>query len=167
MNEPGPPPAGALSVLSELHRRRLRDVWRSAGWPCRDTVEIELLEGGLLLRHADKGAPYAALPSQCWHVLREGIGEPDEWPDTYGVMLAERESLRVVRPAPRRPLKLPFVVWMSLARSTAAASMDDAAQGLLSDVAEAALGKGRAGPDSSGWAGPSAEAGAVWRAASS
>ena len=33
-----------------LHRRRLRAVWRSAGWPCHDTVEVELLAAGLLER---------------------------------------------------------------------------------------------------------------------
>jgi hypothetical protein len=33
-----------------LHRRRLRDIWRSAGWPCRDAIEIELLAAGLLER---------------------------------------------------------------------------------------------------------------------
>ncbi|MEN9418383.1 MAG: hypothetical protein RI988_2003 [Pseudomonadota bacterium] len=35
------------------HRRRLREVWRSAGWPCRDTVELELLAHGLLARERD------------------------------------------------------------------------------------------------------------------
>lgn len=37
-----------------LHRRRLRDVYRSAGWPWQDPVEIELLAAGLLerVRHA-------------------------------------------------------------------------------------------------------------------
>jgi hypothetical protein len=33
-----------------LHRRRLREVWRSAGWPCQDLVEVELLAAGLLER---------------------------------------------------------------------------------------------------------------------
>lgn len=33
-----------------LHRRRLRSVWRSAGWPCHDMVEVELLAAGLLER---------------------------------------------------------------------------------------------------------------------
>ena len=32
------------------HRRRLRDVYRSAGWPCQDAIEIELLAAGLLER---------------------------------------------------------------------------------------------------------------------
>ena len=29
--------------LALLHARRLREIYRSAGWPCQDTVEIELL----------------------------------------------------------------------------------------------------------------------------
>ena len=40
-----PPPA-----LSAHHRRRLRDVYRSAGWPCQDVIEIELLAAGWLER---------------------------------------------------------------------------------------------------------------------
>ena len=35
---------------SAVHQRRLREVWRSAGWPCQDQVEIELLAAGLLER---------------------------------------------------------------------------------------------------------------------
>ena len=37
-------------VITLLHRRRLREVYRSAGWPCLDTVEIELLASGLIER---------------------------------------------------------------------------------------------------------------------
>ena len=37
-------------VITLLHRRRLREVYRSAGWPCLDTVEIELLAAALLER---------------------------------------------------------------------------------------------------------------------
>jgi hypothetical protein len=35
------------------HRKRLREVWRSAGWPCRDLVEVDLLAAGLLQRVLD------------------------------------------------------------------------------------------------------------------
>ena len=35
---------------STVHQRRLREVWRSAGWPCQDLVEVELLAAGLLER---------------------------------------------------------------------------------------------------------------------
>jgi hypothetical protein len=37
-------------VLTAVHRRRLREVYRSAGWPSQDALEIELLAAGLLER---------------------------------------------------------------------------------------------------------------------
>ena len=43
----------AASALGALHRRRLREIWRSAGWPCQDLIEIELLACGLLQRQRD------------------------------------------------------------------------------------------------------------------
>ena len=42
--------AAPPSELSQAHVRRLRDVYRSAGWPCQDLLEIELLAAGLLER---------------------------------------------------------------------------------------------------------------------
>lgn len=39
-----PPPLG------RPHARRLREVYRSAGWPCQDLLEIELLATGMLQR---------------------------------------------------------------------------------------------------------------------
>lgn len=39
--------------LTVVHRRRLRAVWRSAGWPCQDLVEVELLAAGWLERVRD------------------------------------------------------------------------------------------------------------------
>ena len=39
-----------LSMLTRAHARRLREVYRSAGWPCQDTLEIDLLVAGLLQR---------------------------------------------------------------------------------------------------------------------
>ncbi len=38
------------SAWAAAHRRRLREVWRSAGWPCHDTLELDLLAAGLLQR---------------------------------------------------------------------------------------------------------------------
>lgn len=40
-------------ALSPAHLKRLHDVWRSAGWPCADALELELLAGGWLTRHWD------------------------------------------------------------------------------------------------------------------
>ena len=43
-------------ALGRIHARRLRDVYRSAGWPCQDVVEVELLAAGLLERlHGEGG----------------------------------------------------------------------------------------------------------------
>lgn len=38
--------------LGRAHARRLREIYRSAGWPCQDVLEIELLAAGLLQRIA-------------------------------------------------------------------------------------------------------------------
>jgi hypothetical protein len=239
--------SAALAPLSALHRRRLREVWRSAGWPCRDTIEIELLAAGLLarrwddegretvhlsdegvralaatqaanrarrgrhealvaqvaqemqragrivwrtlslrarlpgddgkkrwvmvmpdvfsirhttvedfvepivhevkvsradllsdLRHPDKGVAYAALSSQCWYVLREGIGEPEELPELYGVMVAGSVGFSVARPAPRRAMKLSFMTWMALARAACDPSDLGQEQGALGAADDAA-----------------------------
>ncbi len=43
---------GAVAV-GRPHLRRLREVWRSAGWPWQDMIEVELLAAGLLERRLD------------------------------------------------------------------------------------------------------------------
>ena len=40
----------ALPALGKAHARRLREIYRSAGWPCQDPLEIELLAAGMLDR---------------------------------------------------------------------------------------------------------------------
>ncbi|MBK1711639.1 hypothetical protein [Rubrivivax gelatinosus] len=232
---------------SAAHRRRLREIWRSAGWPCRDAIEIDLLAAGLLqrrwdeagretlivsdtgvallaatlqrnrgafdahealvgriaremqragrivwrglalrapldgehgaarwvvampdvfsirhttvedyaeplvheikvrradlladLRRPDKGAAYRALASQCWYVLREGIATVDEVPACYGVMLAAEDGrLEVARAAPRRAARVPFAVWMALARANAEPGDEDGGQTWLGGADEA------------------------------
>ena len=47
------PPRPLAPLPSAAHERRLRDVWRSAGWPCLDAIEAELLAGGWLERRHD------------------------------------------------------------------------------------------------------------------
>lgn len=37
-------------TLTRRHCRRLREMYRSAGWPCLDAIEVELLAAGLLVR---------------------------------------------------------------------------------------------------------------------
>lgn len=40
-------------AIGAAHRRRLRALWRSAGWPSHDMLELELLAAGLVLRRED------------------------------------------------------------------------------------------------------------------
>ena len=51
-------------------------------------------------------------------MLAEGIGSADDVPADYGVMMERDGVLDVLRPAPRRALRLPFATWMALARAT-------------------------------------------------
>lgn len=44
-----PTPTGS-PALTRAHGRRLRDIYRSAGWPCQDALEIDLLAAGMLER---------------------------------------------------------------------------------------------------------------------
>jgi hypothetical protein len=53
--------------LKRVHARRLRELYRSAGWPYQDVIEIELLAAGLLERLTDaKGV-------DCMRVTDAGI----------------------------------------------------------------------------------------------
>ena len=45
-----PAPTTEAPALTRAHARRLRDLYRSAGWPCQDALEIDLLAAGLLER---------------------------------------------------------------------------------------------------------------------
>ena len=234
-----------MAVLTPAHRRRLREVWRSAGWPCQDLIEVDLLAAGLLerMRHASghetlrvtdagiqvlaetrqrnqqalsahealvervallemgragrivwrgqslrarietaegqawptampdvfsirhttvedyvepivheikvsradllgdvrreaKRAAYLSLCGECWYVVCEGIATADDIPLECGLLVATAQGLDVARPAPRRAMRLPFAVWMALARATPVQGQLDAAQLLLGDAGE-------------------------------
>jgi hypothetical protein len=83
--------------------------------------EIKVRRADLLsdLRQPDKGAAYRALSSQCWYVLRAGIGRADEVPAEFGVMQFDGSALDVLRPAPRRAMRLGVAAWVALARANA------------------------------------------------
>jgi hypothetical protein len=44
------PTPSAGPALTRAHGRRLRDIYRSAGWPSQDALEIDLLAAGMLER---------------------------------------------------------------------------------------------------------------------
>ena len=218
------PPRASVGVvaLGIVHKRRLREVYRSAGWPCQDGIEVELLAAGLLqrergplghetirltdagiavlaeslarnrsrrdahellvervaremtragrlawrglslrakvgdgwamampdvfsirhtsveayldpivheikvrradllsdLRNEHKRAGYLQLSSECWYVIRAGIAEAAEIPPACGVIVAGDDGLEVARPARKRAMRMPFQLWMALARAT-------------------------------------------------
>lgn len=95
--------------------------------------EVKVRRADLLadLRRPTKGEAYRWLAGECWYVIREGIAEPDEIPAVYGVLVAPASGpLLVARPAPQRAMRLPFAVWMALARATPEPP-DDGAQAQL------------------------------------
>ncbi|TWO73031.1 hypothetical protein FN976_02000 [Caenimonas sedimenti] len=49
------PTSPEMLALGKAHARRLRDVYRSAGWPSLDALEIDLLAAGLLHRVSAPG----------------------------------------------------------------------------------------------------------------
>jgi hypothetical protein len=101
--------------------------------------EIKVSRADLLgdLKKSAKRAAYLGMAGACWYVLGQDargrpIAEPDEVPPECGVMQAEGDRLVVAREAPRRAVqRLPFHVWMALARSGPAVRPQDDAQGLL------------------------------------
>ena len=88
--------------------------------------EIKVSRADLLgdLKKPSKRAAYLNLGGECWYVLGETargkpIAQAHEVPPECGVMLCEGERLIVARPAPRKALeKLPFHVWIALAKAT-------------------------------------------------
>ena len=72
-------------ALGRTHARRLRDVYRSAGWPCLDSVEVELLAAGLLRRSVESSGndkvcltdTGIAFLAQAFHINRQAMSAHD------------------------------------------------------------------------------------------
>ena len=87
--------------------------------------EIKVSRADLLgdLKKPSKRSAYLGMGGECWYVLGQSakgnpIAQPQEVPLECGVLLCEGDRLVVARPAPRRVLeKLPFHVWMALAKA--------------------------------------------------
>lgn len=95
--------------------------------------EIKVSRADLLgdQRRPAKAAAYLALAGQCWYVLKRGIAQLEEIPAALGVMWADEAGFEAARPAPVRPYKPPFAVWMALARASALPPLGDADQALF------------------------------------
>jgi len=81
--------------------------------------EIKVRRADLLcdLRKPEKRAGYRALASGCYYVLAEGIGTAEDIPPECGVMIATPTQILVIRPAPRRAIRLAFHQWMALTKA--------------------------------------------------
>jgi len=104
--------------------------------------EIKVRRADLMadLRKPDKRAAYLDLGGECWYVLGRDardrpIAAPEEIPSECGVLMLEAGRLVVARPAVHRVLpRMPFGVWMALAKARPVAGFDEQAQGLLSGL---------------------------------
>ena len=104
--------------------------------------EVKVRRADLLgdLKSPAKRASYLDL-GECWYVLGNDargrcIAAPEEVPLECGVMVMEHARLSVARAAPRHSRStLPFAVWMSLAKSTPVAGLDEDCQALLGQAA--------------------------------
>jgi hypothetical protein len=101
--------------------------------------EIKVRRADLLsdLKKPDKRAAYLDLGGECWYVLGcDAHGRPiaraEEIPPECGVLLAQEGRLEVSRPAQHREFpRLPFSVWMALAKAQPVPGFDEEAQAWL------------------------------------
>lgn len=104
--------------------------------------EVKVSRADLLsdLRHAAKRESYRWLSCETYYVLPAGVAEPHEIPEEFGVWLLngpiDAGTLDLVRPARHVPCKLPFQVWMALAKATPVNLDVEATQRELRDTAD-------------------------------
>ena len=104
--------------------------------------EVKVSRADLLgdLRKPDKRAAYLDLGGECWYVLGNdargrSIASPDEIPPECGVLVLEGERLVVARAAVHRAFeRIPFGVWLALAKAQPIAGFDDDAQDMLGEL---------------------------------
>ena len=135
-------PPGRDSTVKAAWRIARPDVFSVRNTTVEDYLqpavhEIKVSRADLLsdLRHAAKRESYQWLCSECYYVFPAGIAEPHEIPEAFGVWVlhgaVEDGRLELLRPARHSHCKLPFSVWLALAKSTPERSDDDGAQGHL------------------------------------
>ena len=107
--------------------------------------EVKVSRADLLsdLRHAAKRASYQWLSCETYYVFPAGVAEPQEIPLPFGVWMIngpiDSGTLDLVRPALHVPCKLPFAVWMSLAKATPVLMEGEPVQRQLGEPADDCL----------------------------
>ena len=103
--------------------------------------EVKVSRADLLsdLRHTAKSESYQWLSCETYYVFPVGVAEPREIPEPFGIWLLDGSidsgTLHLVRPARHVHCKLPFPVWMALAKATPASMDGEATQRELGDSA--------------------------------
>lgn len=103
--------------------------------------EVKVSRADLLsdLRHAAKRECYRWLSCETYYVFPAGLAEPSEIPQPFGVWVMngpiDSGILELVRPAMHAPCKLPFSVWMALAKAAPVRLDVDTAQRQLGEPA--------------------------------
>lgn len=84
-------------ALTRHHQRRLREVYRSAGWPCHDNLELDLLAAGLLSRHfGPEGRETLRVTEAGIAVLAQAVHGHRRAYDAHG-LLVQRMALEMQR----------------------------------------------------------------------
>lgn len=102
--------------------------------------EIKFSRADLLsdLRHAAKRQAYQWLCSEVYYVFPAGVAKPNEIPTQFGVWVMHGDldegQFELLRPARHQPCKLPFAVWLALAKATPLQREAEPGQGALADV---------------------------------
>lgn len=147
------PPAEAVDALwqDELPPpAAVKNIWRMARpdlFSVRNTSvesylqpmvhEIKFSRADLLsdLRHAAKRQAYQWLCSEVYYVFPAAVAKPNEIPAQFGVWVQhgdlDEAQFELLRPARHQPCKLPFAVWLALAKATPLQQERDPAQGVL------------------------------------
>jgi hypothetical protein len=103
--------------------------------------EVKVTRADLLsdLRHAAKRESYQWLSCETYYVVPAGVAEPQEIPEAFGVWLlngpVDSGTFDLARPARHVACKLPFSVWMALAKATPTVLDGAAVQRELGDTA--------------------------------
>ncbi|MCV2369823.1 hypothetical protein [Roseateles oligotrophus] len=96
--------------------------------------EVKVSRADLLsdLRHVAKRESYQWLCNECYYVFPVGVAEAAEIPEAFGIWLlhggVEAGRVELLRPARHKPCKLPFDVWLALAKATPLRLDEDSAQ---------------------------------------
>jgi hypothetical protein len=107
--------------------------------------EVKVSRADLLsdLRHAAKRESYQWLSCETYYVFPAGVAEPAEVPQEFGVWVLngtiESGTLDLVRPARHAPCKLPFAVWMALAKATPARTDGELGQRHLGEAPDSEM----------------------------